>query len=120
MNGIIQFIQSELEKIEDIDISATYPDEFPLGTIFAFKILKTPKQRQNEKVIVWRVTLIGNLWSDTLENADIFATKIAEKLNNMNFAPSIEDGGIENNKRKMIIQATAILNDLDSCFYYQS
>jgi len=120
MNGLIQYLQKELETIGDVEVLSTYPDEFSPGTIFTFKTIKTPKQRQDRKVNVWRVTLVGNLWSDTLENADIISTKIVERLNNMNFVSTIEDVGVENNKRKFLIQATAILNDLDSCFYYQS
>ena len=108
MNELRSLIQSKLEEIQDIEVSAELPDDvIEKGkTYFSYSLNRYYDGSDTDKNFIYRVTLDGfikrknDTEENTLEIIDNAQSEIEEKLKELNIKTDFQDVTVLDNVRK--------------------
>lgn len=108
MNELRSLIQSKLEEIQDIEVSAELPDDVIESgkTYFSYTLNRYYDNSDTDKNFVYRVTIDGFIKrkndseENTLEIIDNAQDEIESKLKELNIKTDFQDVSVLDNIRK--------------------
>lgn len=116
------FIQSKLEEIENLEVTAENSDDILEDgkTYFSFKLYKNYQDSDLNKNYTYNQNLIGFIkrlekpTENTLSIIDSMQNKIEEKLKEINIKTSFQDVSIANGIRKTRCVGNCLYNEINN------
>lgn len=121
MNELRSLIQSALEEIQDIEVSAELPDEVieENKTYFSYSLRRNYNGSDTDANFVYKVVIDGfikrktNLTENTLEILDNAQDEIEKALKKINVKTSFEDVSVLDNIKKIRVNGEVIYYELN-------
>lgn len=121
MNELKSLIQSKLEEIQNLEVSAEVPDDLLEKNItyFSYTLQKVFNGADTDKNYTYNINLLGyikrlqNDTENTLEIVDNIADKIEEKLKELNISTSFYDVSVIDRIRKTQVQGNCKYNEIN-------
>lgn len=121
MNELRSLIQSALEEIQDIEVSAELPDEVieENKTYLSYSLRRNYNSSDTDANFVYKVVLDGfikrktNLTENTLEILDNAQDEIEKALKKINVKTSFEDVSVLDNIKKIRVNGEVIYYELN-------
>lgn len=121
MKELRELINSKLDEINDLEVTAEIPDTMleEGKTYFSFTLQKNFENSDFEQNYTYRVSMLGyikrlqNNSEDTLQIVDMISDKIEEKLKEINIKTDFADVSILDGIRKIQVQGAARYNEIN-------
>lgn len=121
MDELRSLIQTKLEEIQDIEVSAEVPDDIIVDnkTYFSYTLNKTYMNSDLNKNFTYRITLNGylkrknNTEENTLQIIDNASDSIENKLKDLNIKTSFQDVSVIDNIRKVRVNGEVRYNEIN-------
>lgn len=122
MDSLRTLIQSKLEEIQDLEVTAEIPDDLleKNTTYFSYTLQKNYNGSDTGANYTYRVNLLGyikrlqNDTENTLEIVDNISTKIEQKLKELNIHTSFFDVTVIDGIRKIQVNGECIYNEINN------
>lgn len=121
MKELRELINSKLEEIENLEVTAEIPDTMleEGKTYFSFTLQRNFENSDFEQNYTYRVSMLGyikrlqNNSEDTLQIVDMISDKIEDKLKEINIKTDFADVSILDGIRKIQVQGAARYNEIN-------
>lgn len=121
MNKLRELIQSKLEEIQDLEVTAEVPDTMLENnkTYFSYTLQKSYDSADFDKNYTYRINLLGYVkrlqdnTENTLQIVDIVSEQIEAKLKDLNIKCDLADVSILDGIRKIQVQGEARYNEIN-------